>query len=109
MNGGFSLRQKTVSLLAINKISQESVAIYRNKHCLQNAVLDGKVHAEDVYFYHAFELLDLNMPNNEECANFCIQNNNTYCNQPIAIHGFYHGYLSHGKLVTLFSKLETPE
>lgn len=71
-NGGMSLRRRSSMLEALQRVSVGDVEAYREKrgvNRLPSLALTGKV-AEDVYYFHALEMLGKRLPDDETAGRF---------------------------------------
>jgi len=89
VNGGFSLRRRDAMLHALTAVSTAHVQDYRKKSGLK-AIKFGKVMPEDIYFYHALEILGYELPTPDVQKKFAIQE--YFSPEPMAVHGFDKGW-----------------
>ncbi len=90
INGGFSLRKKSVMINCLEKISYSNIIEYRQQN---NMNIDDFYHcdkiSEDVYFQNAIDLLGYELPDKQTCIDFCENLSYTKFNpNSFAIHNF---------------------
>lgn len=69
--GGFTYRKKRVMLDCLEKVSVKDIIKYRKQYCMNTHFYNEQTIGEDIYFQHACELLDYNLPYLEDCDLFC--------------------------------------
>lgn len=89
VNGGFSLRRRDAMIHALEAVSTEDVQKYRKESGLQ-PIKFGKVMPEDIYFYHALEILGYELPSADVQKKFAVQE--FFSPDPMAVHGFDKGW-----------------
>lgn len=97
IQGGISLRKRTVMIECIDKISHESMNKYRNDHGFNNI---NEI-IEDVFFTHACEILHKNVATKKINSEFGIEADydfDTHCH-----HGFNKSYFNCGDALKLLS------
>ena len=106
MNGGLSLRSPAAMIKCLEQITPEMVNQYRSKHgliALPYNPLKGIYYMEDVYFYHALEMLGYALPPVEVQTKFSVQS--AYDKDTMGIHGYDKGwYLTTAQLSILLNR-----
>jgi len=79
--GGFSLRKKSAMIDCINKIDKQQIIEYRKKFAMNvhNYILTTEI-GEDIYFQHALEMLNYELPTIDTCMDFCENLSTNYTN-----------------------------
>lgn len=72
INGGFSLRKKSVMIECIQKVNKEDIIEYRKKLNMNNEYyMNTNIIGEDTFFQNALDLLNYKLPKPVQCINFC--------------------------------------
>ena len=106
MNGGLSLRSRKAMIHCLNNVTSFMVNDYRTANGLEttpNDPANGIYMPEDIYYYHALEMLGYPLPPVEIQSQFSIQN--YYIDHPLGLHGYDKGwYLSSAQLTMLLQE-----
>mmetsp|Transcript_22426 Transcript_22426/g.32252 ORF Transcript_22426/g.32252 Transcript_22426/m.32252 type:complete len:332 (+) Transcript_22426:2308-3303(+) len=92
MNGGLSLRIPRAMQHCLETITPEMVNDYRRQYGLETVPYNpsqGVYYMEDIYYYHALELLSYSQPSIDIQRRFSVQS--AYFHHPQGIHGFDKG------------------
>lgn len=104
INGGLSLRSRAALLHCLGAVTPEMVNKYRSSHGMVQVPHNpayGLYMMEDIYYYHALEMLDYPMPTPAEQAQFSVQE--SYYPSPLGLHGYDKGwYLTTAQVITIF-------
>jgi hypothetical protein len=112
IQGGFSLRRKSAMLRCIQDVPVHKMQMYRELHRKPHL----EVIKEDVYFTHACEILELNVPSEEDRPKFSLEVD--YYPYTVGHHGFVHGYftteqakelIQHARKPTTYQPEDRPE
>ena len=117
INGGFSIRKRSVMLECLEKITWEDIYEYRRtrKYAKCYGEEDGSslnTRNEDVFFTHACEILCKTVPDTYTRTFLCIEND--FNPQASVHHGWNKGYMSVANLISvlssspLFSRIPAP-
>ena len=105
INGGFSIRKRSVMLECLEKITWEDIFEYRRtrKHakCYGEETPSLNSRNEDVFFTHACEILCKSVPDMYTRTFLCIEND--FNPQASVHHGWNKGYMSVTNLISLLS------
>ena len=103
MNGGLSLRSPAAMCRCLEMINPENVNLFRSRRGLATMPynpLNGIYYMEDVYYYHALEMLGYALPPVEVQTKFSVQS--AYDKDTMGIHGYDKGwYLTTAQLSIL--------
>lgn len=99
IQGGLSLRKKSVMLECIEKIKHHHIQKYRQEHGYP--YLSETVIAEDVFFTHACEMLKKRIPTVEKRREFSIEAD--YYQNTLGHHGLTHNYFTQEQQECLLS------
>ncbi len=88
IQGGLSLRRKSAMLTCIENINKNDINRYR----FENGYKHIENMPEDVYFTHACEILNMNVPDIEKRREFSIEAD--YCPYALGHHGLKFPYLT---------------
>jgi hypothetical protein len=109
MNGGLSLRSPEAMCKCLEQITPEMVNAYRASNGLEVLPYNpqkGIYYMEDVYFYHALEMLQYSLPSIEVQNRFSVQS--SFYREPLGIHGYDKGwYLTTAQLLFLLNESHT--
>ena len=113
MNGGLSLRNVKSMIKCLECINQEIINTYRTRNGkgMFNPI---KIFAEDIYFWHALEMLKKKLPMKELLPEFSIETildfEYNYNNlKPSGIHGFNKNLLVMELFQKVFNEAEIPK
>ena len=113
MNGGFSLRKRANSKKAVECVSFNMVSQYRKEKNLGifNPI---KILAEDIYFWHALEIIGGKLLEKEKTFDFSIEtlpdfNIDLNTIKPVGIHGFNKDLIPLEMTKKVFSEAELPK
>jgi hypothetical protein len=108
MNGGFSFRRRSAMIKGLTLINQPMVENYRRLRGLHR--IHPNNWAEDVYFVHALELLNIRLPNDRVAQKFCIEDIvDSGPIGPIGLHGHQYGFFDRNVDQLLESAAKIPE
>lgn len=72
INGGFSLRKKSVMLDCLKRVTNNDIIEYRKQYNMDCTYLNKTpIPGEDVYFQNAIDLLGYKLPDKKTCISFC--------------------------------------
>lgn len=100
IQGGLSLRRKSVMLECIQKVSWQSIQYYRTFHGYEGL---SNLH-EDVFFTHACEILKKKVPPVERRKLFSIEAE--YWDKPLGHHGTTKPYFHDSQIEAIISQCE---
>jgi len=106
MNGGLSLRSPAAMRRCLAEVSPEMVNAYRHSHKLTVLPYDPAkqiYYMEDVYYYHALEMLQFPLPSVQEQLQFSVQA--SFYRDTGGLHGYDKGwYLTTAQIALLLHR-----
>ena len=109
MNGGLSLRSPAAMCRCLETVSPDSVNLFRSRRGLTTLPYNpekGVYYMEDVYYYHALEMLGYALPPVELQIKFSVQS--AYDKDTMGIHGYDKGwYLTTAQLSILLHRRDS--
>jgi len=99
INGGFSIRKKSIMIKCLQNVSNNDIIKYRIKNKLNTLYYEtNTILSEDTYFQNAIDILGLDLPDKQTCIEFC--ENLSYTN--INLNSFGIHQVKDGELLNRF-------